>query len=285
MPSLAFRIFRTNYLNKFRIPIIKGSILKDISKSYYGGHVDMYIPMNQMDTTVKQYDVNALYPNAMLTNKYPTKLVSYFIGDISLIDDYKHISPLVNKNYVGFFKVNAPSITHPILPYKMDNTTVYGEGSWTGWYYTSEILNAIKYGYTFEILAGYIFECKDLFSNYVKDLNTIKTSVDKTSSKYVISKLLLNSLYGRFGMSPNINSNLIINKNELEDLIHKKGMENILETFDLGNKKLVTIQEDFVSESNINVSLSSVYRLVVYRVLYLLFDKSYELFKEKFKYN
>ena len=44
LPALAFRIFRTNYLNKNRIPIIKDSILNDISKAYFGGHVDSYIP-------------------------------------------------------------------------------------------------------------------------------------------------------------------------------------------------------------------------------------------------
>ena len=43
---------------------------------------------------------------------------------------------------VGFYKVKVTTpkdILHPILPRKVNNTTVYGTGTWTGWYYSEEL--------------------------------------------------------------------------------------------------------------------------------------------------
>lgn len=45
----------------------------------------------------------------------------------------------------------------------------------------------------------------------------MKKNNPKDSSAYNISKLMLNSLYGRFGMSPYLDSHTIINSNEVEE--------------------------------------------------------------------
>ena len=62
--SLAFKIFRQNYLN-IDIPLLKPSVEKDIRKSYYGGATDYY---KVKLVEGKYYDVNSLYPFAMLND-------------------------------------------------------------------------------------------------------------------------------------------------------------------------------------------------------------------------
>ena len=64
------------------------------------------------------------------------------------------------------------------------------------------LYNAAKYGYTFKVKRGYLFNKGDLFSKYVDYLYNLKKSSNKGSPNYIISKLLLNSLYGRLGMNP-----------------------------------------------------------------------------------
>jgi len=49
-------------------------------------------------------------------------------------------------------------------------------------------------------LRGYLFNQQFIFTDYVQDLYGIKSSVHKSDPMYMISKLLLNSLYGRFGL-------------------------------------------------------------------------------------
>jgi DNA polymerase type B, organellar and viral len=259
LPSLAFRIFRTHFMDKIKIPILKGLIFKDICNSYYGGHVDLYKPESIKGKNVYIYDVNGLYPSAMISNQFPTKLISYFIGDISIMTEFDKINPLKSSDTTGFFKVevSAPSLLHPILPYRTDRTTVYGEGSWTAWYSTDEMINAMKFGYKFNILAGYIFKKESIFTKFVEILNGMKENSEKGSPKYLIAKLLLNSLYGRFGMSPILKSHLLVDTKLIPKLIEEKGIENIFENADLGKKSLITINEDFTDDIKINVAIAS----------------------------
>jgi len=63
--------------------------------------------------------------------------------------------------------------------------------------FSEEINNAIKYGYKFKIIRGYLFESANIFKEYIDVLYEIKQSKSKDDPMYLISKLLLNSLYGR----------------------------------------------------------------------------------------
>lgn len=257
LPSLAFRIFRTHFLPKgVRIPAITGKVFDDLSKAYYGGHVDMYIPTNPEDSKVYQYDVNALYPSAMRDFKYPTNIFAYFKGDITKMKEYEKLL----KDSLGVYKVNVitpKGLANPILPVKMDNATVYGEGTWTGWYCSSEIDNAIKFGYKFEVLEGYLFEAGDVFSKYIDKMNEIKEGSDKGSPNYMISKLLMNSLYGRFAMSNNMVNHEIVKKSGINDFISKIGLGNVITKLDIGDKTMFCYNLSFVRTPKINMGIAA----------------------------
>ena len=89
--------------------------------------------------------------------------------------------------------------------------------------------NAQKYGYTFKILRGYLFERKK--ERYINTLYKLKASVDKNHPMYLISKLLMNSLYGRFGLDYELPTHYILDDDELESVNDNKKYElsNILE--------------------------------------------------------
>lgn len=73
--SLAMNIFRSKFLNVSNIPIITKKIYEDIPVGYTGGAVDVYKPYG---TGVYHYDVNSLYPYAML-NDMPVGTPKYLI--------------------------------------------------------------------------------------------------------------------------------------------------------------------------------------------------------------
>lgn len=160
------------------------------------------------------YDVVSLYPYIMKQYKLPYKITQYVEGNILL--NNKELFD----NSVGFYKVrvNAPSLTNPLLPYKNNNGIVlYPEGNWTGTYYSEEIKNAIKYGYTFEIINGYLFESDYLFKDYISDLFNIKQNSKNSDPMYHISKILMNSLYGKFGIHFKLPTSHVINKNDIKN--------------------------------------------------------------------
>ena len=108
LPSLAFAIFRSNFMEENSIPQLSGKISTDIRQGYTGGAVDMYIPYNKKGVKVKGYDVNSLYPSRMRDCDMPVGNPIFFKGDIRLID----------ANAFGFFycEIIAPNnIKHPIL--------------------------------------------------------------------------------------------------------------------------------------------------------------------------
>ena len=55
-------------------------------------------------------------------------------------------------------------------------------------------------GYKFEIISGYLFDADYLFRDYIGELFNMKLNSQKGTPMYLISKLLMNSLYGKFGI-------------------------------------------------------------------------------------
>lgn len=256
LSSVAFAIYRSNFLdNKANIPIVLGKIYDKIKLAYTGGSVDVYKPFG---TNIYRYDVNSLYPSQMLKQDMPVGNPTYFEGDV-----YKYID-----NPFGFFycKITTPdNLNEPILQlrFKMNNCTrtIAPLGEWEGLYFSEEIKNAIKYGYKFEVINGYIFERKNIFKDYVDYLYKIKSDSNKNSPMYIIAKLLLNGLYGRFGMSPEMSKHLIINSNELDKYIMSSDTITINDQQLLDNGKYLIAYEnhedDFSKILNISVPIAS----------------------------
>ena len=257
LPSLAFKIFRTNFLSKaIKLPVITGKIYNDISKAYYGGHCDMYIPINKNNEFVFEYDCNSMFPFVMKEFKYPGKILGYFRGNILAMEQY---AKLFHDN-LGFFKVKitAPKdLNNPILANKFENVSIYGVGTWTGWYFSEELKNAIKYGYKFEIIEGYIFEPTTVFIDYVNSIFKIKYTAATNSPMYTIAKLLLNTLYGRFGLSPNQLTHEVISNKEINQRINEIGLDNLQNIISFGNKSIVSYSKSFSRIPLINVGIAA----------------------------
>ena len=207
LPALAMKIYKTHYMPKDSICQLLGKVEKNIRKSYTGGAVDVYIPHNRIGSffvlaksvfkKLYYYDVNSLYPFVMANHPMPIGKPVYFQGDIRSIDP----------EAFGFFYCNITSpeyLEHPILQRRIKTSsserTIAGLGTWTGWISSMEMDNAIKYGYQFEILNGYQFDKGNLFKEYVNKMYKLRLEYPKGHAMNLVAKLLMNSLYGKFGM-------------------------------------------------------------------------------------
>lgn len=120
--------------------------------------------------------------------------------------------------------------------FKINNgfRTIAPIGNWTGVYFSQEIYNADKYGYRFKILRGYLFEKAIVFNEYVDFLYTMKENSKPNTPDFTISKLLLNCLYGRFGMNPEMENHIIISNEESIKFHNNNTITNVI---DLQNGK------------------------------------------------
>lgn len=203
LSSVAFKIYKNKFLKK-KIAITWANEYEDFKKAYHGGAVDVYKPQAN---NIYCYDINSLYPHVMKENKFPIGEHIYFKGE----------KPLNSIFGIVKAEITCPNTTYaPILLHKINGRTVAPTGSWTGWYATIELENAIKYGYKIKILEGYRWEKSDyIFKGYVDKLYNLRLSYDKNDPKNLICKLLLNSLYGRFGMKTNITEYSIVENFDL----------------------------------------------------------------------
>ena len=200
LPSLSFAIYRQNYLTPNTIPKISGEIYDNIKQSYTGGAVDMYKPY--FKATVDKpflycYDVNSLYPYVMSKYDMPVGKPVYFEGNPYV----KYRDPF------GFFYCNIKSpiyLNHPILQTHVKTNdgirTIAPLGSWSGWYFSEELINAQKLGYQIEIQGGYLFKRQNIFNKFINELYQFRLEYPKTNPINLIAKLLMNSHYGKYGM-------------------------------------------------------------------------------------
>ena len=112
-PSLSMKIFKLNFLSE-PIPILDKSQDDFIRKSYFGGATDYY---QKQGTNLYYYDVNSLYPYAML-KPMPFQMVKI----------HKELATL--EGFFGFcsVKVECPINIKPILPLKHKFKTIFPTG-------------------------------------------------------------------------------------------------------------------------------------------------------------
>lgn len=182
--SNAMQIFRTTM--KDPLKGIDRHAEDFIRKAYFGGRVEIFI---QEGRGLNCYDFNSLYPSVMLENEFP-------IGLPAQVDTYE-------KGYPGFYEaeVEIPSsINIPPLPCLKDGKLIFPVGRFSGHFVSCELDRVLDLGGSVRVKKGIIFhQSKRIFSTYVKHLYAMKAASDKDGAGYLISKLYLNGLYGKFG--------------------------------------------------------------------------------------
>ena len=263
--SLAFAIFRSKYLESDKlIPKISGKIYKDIKKAYTGGHVDVYKLYSNEE--IHSYDVVSLYPTVMLNNEYPVGKITHFIGNILhnklnyTLDDLIKKHAFVKCDIFIDKSINRPLYqTHILFKNRMRTMCVTGT-LLNQWIYLPELMkyqqlinNKIRI-IEDSIKEGYLFDSKSLFKNYVESLFNLKNSVNKNDPLYLISKILLNSLYGRFGLKLRISIMDLVSSKNIETFIKGLNVSDVIKITD--NYSLVISEKTVEDGITLNSSVA-----------------------------
>lgn len=193
LSSITLKTYLSNYYNKNKTPIHipRYNNYLNIKNAYYGGRVEVFKGYVE---NIYIYDVVSLYPYCMLKELPIGNIITSTDTDLNNYFGFCYASVFVPKN-----------IKAPILPYRLeDGSLLYPTGSWTGWY-SSEILKNARDNQNVEVIVHYGYKMKkseELFNNFVKKYSKIKIIAEKegNNAKRTIAKLVLNSLYGRFGL-------------------------------------------------------------------------------------
>lgn len=247
--SLSFAIFRKHFLLDFKIPVTTGKVFEFIKESYTGGSTDMYIPKGE---NILCFDVNSLYPSVMRDNLFPVGNINEFEGDITILKDKYWIADVDVKT--------KRDLQHPYLQIhhktKGGLRTISPNGAFSMKIHSCEYFNALK-DYNFTIKNGYFFDQANIFSKFVDELYKLRISYPKDNPMNFVCKLILNSLYGRFGMHQIIEKSEFMNKNEFLELTKNYEVTDFL---DLEESGLFVSYEDselLKNDHNISISIAS----------------------------
>lgn len=222
LPSCALRCFQTNYLD-CEIMTHENDDEKRIMRSgYAGGRVEVFQPGYYRDIWV--YDINSLYPSVMLDTPVPitgtwTKNTK---GRFDKAGMYRIRFEQTRKDRPALFMVDG------IGRYK-------GEG----WFFTNEIrrFDDAKLG-KLKILSGYTWANEGvIFKDFVTTLYSLRMT-DKDGPIGGVCKLLMNSLYGKFGQKPERSFTCRKTASEIFDLT-KKGVRSSIVSAELGIYKIM----------------------------------------------
>nr|YP_008474718.1 truncated DNA polymerase [Glomus cerebriforme]AGJ98100.1 truncated DNA polymerase [Glomus cerebriforme] len=238
-PGTAFKIWKT-----VQLPLLNNDLLKvyDLSRSldtkfrgaYLGGIVDVYRPhLNEGQGFY--YDVNSLYPTAMC-REIPVGLPT----PTTLTD--------LDPTFFGYLQatVKAPAPDTPggyigLLPIKLGGRLVCPGGEFSGFFFSEELRFALANGYKLlNIGEAWLFQRgENTFRALIEKLNAMKVQAQKEGKPVLrnLAKLLMNSMYGRFGMHTPEVKHAIVNPQQLDDIV-----ENylVLEKITLGTLELIT---------------------------------------------
>lgn len=198
--------------NKY-FPILPYEIDQDIRKSYKGGFT--YLNEIYKEKEVGHgivLDVNSLYPSVMMNERLPFGEPIFFNGQYE--EDFLY--PLYIQTISCSFKIKPNKI--PTIQIKNNLSYIPNEyikssnDDIVTLTLTNIDLNLFFehyeiYDLTFH--SGWKFKAiKGLFTEYINFWSTQKINAKKENNKalYLISKLMLNSLYGKFGLNPNVRS-------------------------------------------------------------------------------
>lgn len=196
---------------KLYYPILDYTVDENIRRSYKGGFTYLNPLYKEVETGRGiVLDVNSLYPSVMKNEKLPIGEPLYFEGKYKDDKLYNLYVQVISCS----FKVKPNMI--PTIQIKGNLSFIPNEylESSKGDIVTLTLTNVdlelfFKHYDVYDLTyhGGYKFKSvKGLFNNYIDywSEEKIKAKKDGNGARYLTSKLMLNSLYGKFGANPNV---------------------------------------------------------------------------------
>jgi hypothetical protein len=190
----AWKTFRHKFM-KHKIYIHNHeNALKLENEAYFGGRNEAFF-IGEKKGKFYKLDVNSMYPYVMRNYDYPTKLVGYIKEDV----DIDRVKEILNKYCVIARCILNTS--EPTFPKKINRKLVFVEGFLETVLCTEALKYAIEKGYVTRIKEIAVYEKARIFEDYVDYFYNLRQKAKENNDRVtdLMSKLLLNSLYGKFG--------------------------------------------------------------------------------------
>lgn len=194
LASQSMRAYRHKFMS---VPIIIHNRHEAIDlerEGYSGGRVEAFHIGDLPAQTYYKLDVNSMYPYVMSTETYPNEFVGYS-ENIPLAQ----LRRLLARYYlIGEFEINT---NQSVYPYKSTHKLLFPVGTFRTVLHSPEIYYALDNNHIVSIPRLAAYHSGDLFSEYIDYFYQMKLDAETNHNPVVRqqAKILMNSLYGKFG--------------------------------------------------------------------------------------
>lgn len=214
-PSLAVRIFRTNFL-KEKWPVRPAEINRWERLAYYGGRTEVFDYREWKDVFYE--DIVSSYPTAMKTKEFPWPGKYTQVRFVNRESRAEHWKELRLKEGVVLAEVEVPFMRIPPLPYRRqeDGKLLFPWGRWTAAYTMPELRMAERYGVKIHPIEALVYHRMFRpFADYIDCMFPKKEAAAKGSIEREFYKHMMNDLSGKFGQR-----SLFVLRGKAESLRH-----------------------------------------------------------------
>lgn len=161
--------------------------------AYYGGHTDLF-HRGKVEGPIVQYDVNSLYPYVMSANWFPYSLSGYRPDSV---DSTSKVEPNP-RSCSAEVLLNTSKRAYPV---RCKSGTLFCVGRVRTVLAGPELASAFESGDVVKTLRFNRYQMNYMFKNMVDDYYKMRLEAKSKGDdvSQMIIKLLLNSLYGKFG--------------------------------------------------------------------------------------
>lgn len=194
LAATAFTSYRHKYMNT-SIDIHCDDEVNGLERgAYRGGRVELFYKGYPGQGEYYKLDINSMYPFVMKNERYPTKLIKQY-EDVKVA----YLENRLNRyNCVANVTIQT---NNTALSTKICNRNIYAKGVFNTTLTTPELKYVLKTGRVLSVHKLATYQSANIFNDYVSDMYNIRmqAKANKDMTFYLIAKLLLNSLYGKFG--------------------------------------------------------------------------------------
>lgn len=212
--SQAFNAYRHRFMS---IPISIHDykpVVELERQAYHGGRFQALVVGRPKSKYFYQLDINSMYGAIMSEEKLPYQLVGYKEnGGMKLL---KYV--LKNHAVIAECVIVSPE---PFFPIKVDNKVEFPRGKYKVVLCTPEIEYCLKNGYISKVNSVAWYKQDKILKDYIQFFLKLRKQYKKEHNKpfELLSKLMINSLYGKFGQY-NYNETIVGNcEKEIVDTV------------------------------------------------------------------
>jgi len=214
LPSTALNVYRTKFLDT-NLTMLPEDISNEFRNAFYGGRTEIF-RMRLEEGKYYCFDVNSLYPSVMRDGLFP---VSTPIITTSP-------SPKIYQQEEGITvaRVIAPKDLYlPLLPVRVktkqspNGKLFFPVGTFEGYWDNYLLRKAKAIGYKVIPKKSFSFRCEAIFKDWVDKMWAFRIKSSRDDPFYDITKMLMNSLYGKTAQKRESSILYMLKKGETED--------------------------------------------------------------------